>query len=324
MRTFLVLAVAAAIAAMTAVTAFATPRGSNGQIAFARFNPALGDTQVWVVNPDGSKEHLVQAASDTGECPRWSPDGARIATCGNPNGGATRIINPDTGSFTDLPMVDPDLFTGCGLWSPDGTRMACESFGFSDPSRNGLYTVRSSDAGGLIRLTSNPGGDDLPGDYSPDGSKFVFVRYDGDGNTVGMFVVNTNGTGLRQIMPAGTLFSSPGSWSPQGNDIVFSVHVTPDVHSSIWTVHSDGSGLHEINIVPANACGGLNSDPAADGCFHPSWSPDGTKVVFAKGKSADFDAQLYTVKRDGSGLTQITHQGVSAENPDWGTHPLTH
>src|SRR5262249_8328153 len=119
-------------------------------------------------------------------------------------------------------------------------------------------------------------------------------------------------------------FSSAGSWSPQGNEIVFSVRATPDAHSSIWSVHSDGSGLHQIAVAPANACGGLNADPAADGCFHPSWSPDGTRIVFAKGKSGAFDAQLYTVKRDGSGLTQITHGGVSALSPDWGTHPETH
>jgi Tol biopolymer transport system component len=80
--------------------------------------------------------------------------------------------------------------------------------------------------------------------------------------------------------------------------------------------------LHEIEVSPANACGGLNSNPSADGCFQPSWSPDGKKIVFAKGKSGDFNAEIYMVDADGTGLTQITHGGVGAENPDWGTHPL--
>jgi Tol biopolymer transport system component len=46
----------------------------------------------------------------------------------------------------------------------------------TDPSRNGIYTIRSSDGGGLTRITSHPGGDDNPGDDSPDGKRMVFVR----------------------------------------------------------------------------------------------------------------------------------------------------
>jgi TolB protein len=324
MRKLVVFAIVALLATVATVAAVAKPGGPNGEIAFARFNPALGDTQVWVVNPDGSNEHRVQGGTDAGECPKWSPDGSRIATCGDATGGATRLINPDDGSFDVVPAPDPSLFTPCAWWIAGGSRLVCETFGQDDPTLNGLYSIRSSDGGGLSRITSNPRGDDLPGDASPNGKKFVFVRYDGNGNTLGMFVVNTNGTGLRQIMPAGTAFSSSGDWSPKGNEIVFSMRVTPDVHSSIWVVHSDGTGLHEIDVSPANACGGLNSDPSADGCFSPSWSPDGRTIVFAKGKSGDFDSQLYTINADGSGLTQVTHDGVSAENPDWGTHPLPH
>jgi Tol biopolymer transport system component len=64
-----------------------------------------------------------------------------------------------------------------------------------------------------------------------------------------------------------------------------------------------------------------NDDPTADGCFSPAWSLDGTKIVFAKGKNSDIDANIYTVKVDGSGLTQVTQTGGS-QSPDWGTHPL--
>src|SRR5205823_12634689 len=79
----------------------ARPPGTNGMIAFARFNPALGDTQVYVINPDGTHERLVQSATDTGECPRWFSDGAHIATCGSPVG-LSRFINPDDGTYRDV------------------------------------------------------------------------------------------------------------------------------------------------------------------------------------------------------------------------------
>ena len=319
MRKLIVAALLVALAVGVSV-AGARPEGTNGLITFARFNPALGDTQVYVVNPDGTHERLVQGAIDTGECPKWFPDGTHIATCGSPVfGGGTRIINPDDGTYRDVGGQDAGLFNPCGSPSPDGTLLLCETFS-EDGRENGIHVVRASDGGGLRRITSNPGGDDVPGSWAPDGRRIVFHRFGPDGDE-GVFVVNVNGNGLRRILPPSTLAGIALNWSPQGNDIVFSRHVTPDVHSSIWIVHSDGSGLRPVNVQPNTACGGGNDDPAADGCFSPGWSPDGTKITFAKGKNGDVDANIYTVDVDGTGLTQVTHTGGS-NGPDWGVHPL--
>ena len=311
--------VTVALAAVAAVSAAAAPRGLNGQIAFARFNPTLGDTQVYVVNPDGSGQRLVQAATDPGECPTWVPDGAHIATCGAPDrAGGSRIINPDDKTFRDVDGLIPGLFNPCGWPSPDGTLLLCETFS-EDGSQNGIHTIRSSDGGGLTQITSNPGGDDVPADWSPNGKRILFGRFGPDGFE-GVFLVNTNGTGLKQVLSADFDLSSFGSWSPQGNEIVFSRHVTPDVHSSIWVVHTDGTDLHEINVQPASACGGADADPNALGCNEPTWSPDGTKIAFVRSHNNDVDGEIYTVNVDGTGLTQVTH-APSSGSPDWGTHP---
>jgi Tol biopolymer transport system component len=308
-----------AIAAISA-SAAARPLGTNGQIAFARFNPALGDTQVYVVNPDGSGQRLGQAPTDTGEFPRWFPDGAHIATCCDLPGGGSRIINPDDGTFRDIDGQYPGLFNPCGLPSPDGTLLLCETFS-DDGSQNGIHTIRSSDGGGLTQITSNPGGDDVPGSWSPNGKRIVFQRFDPTFDYEGVFVVNLNGTGLKRILPPTMQVNCcTFDWSPQGNNLVFSRHVTPDVHSSLWIVHSDGSRLHEINVQPASACGGANADPNALGCNGPTWSPDGTMIAFVRSHSNDVEGEIYTVNVDGSGLTQVTH-APGANTPDWGTHP---
>jgi TolB protein len=316
MRKFVILGLLFALGVGVGV-AGARPPGTNGQITFARFNPSLGDTQVYVVNPDGTHERLVQPTGDTGECPKWFSDGAHIATCGSPVG-LSRIINPDDGTFRDVGTQDPALFNPCGIPSPDGTLLLCETFS-EDGSQNGIHMVRSSDGGGLQQITSIPGGDDVPSSWSPDGKRIVFHRF-GPQSDEGVFVVNVNGTGLKQILPPAVSAGIALDWSPQGNDIVFSRRVTPDVHSSIWIAHADGSGLREVDIQPSTACGGANADPSADGCFGPGWSPDGTKIVFAKGQNGDVDANIYTVNFDGSGLTQVTHTGGS-QSPDWGVHP---
>ena len=92
--------------------------GTNGQIAFARVNPDLGDTQVYVVNPDGNAERLVQGPTDVGEVPKWFPGGAHIATCCDMPGGGSRIINPDDKTFRDIDGQYPGLFNPCGEPSP--------------------------------------------------------------------------------------------------------------------------------------------------------------------------------------------------------------
>ena len=57
---------------------------------------------------------------------------------------------------------DPTLETHCGFaWSPDGKRLPCETYGVDDPNRNGIYSIRVSDGGGLTRITSNPDGGDI-------------------------------------------------------------------------------------------------------------------------------------------------------------------
>jgi Tol biopolymer transport system component len=298
---------AAGIAAVVALPATAKPRGINGKIVFNADNVATGQEQVYTVDPDGSDLQLLASDAEAGQ---WSPEGMSILV----NGG---ILNFDTRSFTDLSLgtLYPDLFLGCGVWSPDGERLACEGLSFEvDPTLNGIYTVRSSDGSDLQRVTSAPFGDDCPSDYSPNGNRIVFTGA----------IVKIDGSGVRRITPAEMFLDfCSGSWSPQGNEIVFSTHV-PDFNyrSSIWVVHSDGTGLRQI---PVAGCGGLRSDPNSIGCQQPRWSPDGQKIVFGRHLLIPDDHfDLYTVNADGSGLFQVTNTpDLNEFNGDWGTHPVT-
>jgi len=310
MRKLVALAFLATITTVVAIPAAAKPPGANGKIVTS----VEGDAQVYTVDPDGTNQQVVAINGEPGQ---WSPDGTLISLF-------DRLLNPDDGSIIDLNLSAqyPDLFLPCGVWSPDGARLACEG-GFIDPSLQGVYTVRSSDGGDLQRVTSDPGGDDCPSDYSPNGKRLVFSR--ADATTYALYTVKLDGSGLQQITPPGMNFNfCNGSWSPQGNEILFSAHVPDSAYAStIWVVHSDGSGLRQI---PIPACGGLFSSSTFIGCGGaPSWSPDGTKIVFSRLVGATGQRDLYTVNADGSGLFQVTHTPDVAEDyaGDWGTHPLT-
>jgi Tol biopolymer transport system component len=314
----LVLVVAGA-GALVALPASAAPHGTNGKLLVNVDNSTTGTGQAYIVNPDGTDPQLI---ADNTEAGQWSPDGQRIEL--TLEGPETQVIyNVDTGTMTDLGLHTryPDLQLYCGIWSPDGSRLACDGFGQTDGSLNGVYTVRASDGGGLRRVTSNPNGEDCPSDYSPNGNRLVVTR--ASDTSYEIDTVKLDGSGMKRITPTGTDFDfCSGSWSPQGNEILFSAHIPDSDRSTIWVAQSDGSGLHQI---PVPGCGGARSDPNSIGCSNPVWSPDGQKIAFSRHfLLPDSHYDQYTVNADGSGLTQVTNTPDLQEDgiADWGTHPL--
>ena len=303
----------AVIALASATPAAARPRGTNGKILVNRAdNSATGEEQTFTVDPDGTDFALLANNSEAGQ---WSWDGTRIAMFEG-------VLDFDSGVLSSLNLDTqyPDMFLGCNLWSPDDDRLACEGFGLTDPSLNGIYTVRSTDGADLRRVTANPGGDDCPSDYSPNGNRIVFTRATETASA--LYTVRPDGSGLRQISSEGLNFNfCNGSWSPQGNEILLSAHQpTFEYHSSMWVLHANGTGLRRI---PMPDCGGLNADPEGVGCFNPSWSPDGQEIVFGR-QVDDQPRDIYTVNADGSGLFRVTNTpDIEEFSAEWGTHPIT-
>jgi Tol biopolymer transport system component len=293
--------------AAVAVPAQAKVPGPNGQIVFGRFNAGLGDFQIFTANPDGTSQ--AQLLPRVAECPRWSPNGSRILVCTANPGSLLRpaTVNPDGSGFTLLDNPDPTLNLACWAWSPDSTRLGCEGWDDANPGRPaGIFTVRSSDGGGLARVTANPSGaHDAMGDYSPDGSRITFLRSnDPNSGTGALFVVNTDGSGLRRIT-AWNSAQDPGSWSPDGKWILFS-----SKDGKVFVVHPDGSGLRQIT---------LDAGPGRYFAYQPAWSPDGTQIVL-RVFLATGEQHLYTVRPTGSGLRPVANTQGSDQFADWGPH----
>ncbi len=292
MRKLITLALlAAGITALIALPAAAKPRGTNGKIVVNVDNSVTGQEQVYTVDPDGTDPQFL--ANDT-EAGQWSPDGTKIAIFGGYLDFDTGAVTD-----LSLSALYPDLFLGCGVWSPDGARLACEGLSFEvDPTLNGIYTVRSSDGGDLQRVTSAPFGDDCPSDYSPNGKRIVstgttvkvsggglhqitpqgmsvdfcsgswspqgneilFSAHVPDTDRSTIWVVHSDGTGLRRIpVPGcGGPRSDPASigcqkpvWSPDGRKIMFERHfLTPNDHFDLYTVNADGTDLFQVTNTP--------------------------------------------------------------------------
>lgn len=295
----------------------------GGRIVFVRADPSegvmAGGGITYIVDADGSEVQELYSAGPSAD-PGWSPDGTEIQIFCCDDGGAAHIIDPESGELRTIPPPHPTLETFCGgAWSPDGERLACEVFGVDDPSRNGIYSIRASDGGDLSRITTNRGGDDIPGDYSPEGDRLVFVRSAEDGE-VGVFVTNVDRSGVRRISPPWVVVDDlfAGSWSPIDDRILFVARDTQDHHKAIWVVNADGSSPHRVRI--ARGCGRPLSDPDSFGCYSPGWSPDGRRIVFTRSSPDASEENIWIVNADGSGLVQLTNGGLD-DRADWGPDP---
>jgi Tol biopolymer transport system component len=318
----LVIIAAAMLLAPIAVTGPAQAKvpGPNGQIVFSRHDNTLDLNYIYLVNPDGSQLRPLSFPFDM-DVPHWSPDGTKIAfnsglnLCPPTCVGHTVIIDPDTGDYRILQPPDPNMFTSCTLWSPDATQLACSGENDSDSGVNGLYTIRSSDGGGLTRLTNaGPGLVDIPIDYSPDGTRIAFGRSSQEDHSCtkrsALFVINVDGTGLERITPWG-FCDDDGSWSPDGTEIAF------EHHGSMFVVHPNGSELAKIPL----------AIPGGSGAGDFVWSPDGTKIVFllfAHTGPNSYQEGIAIANADGSNVQQVTiaPDGTFDHEPDWGPHPL--
>lgn len=322
------------IASLTIIssTAWAKAPGANGQIAFTRYVGGgfdNGEPHVSLIAPDGSGEHQIPLPWPA-DLPVWSPDGSLlVVTVFVEDSLRPAIVSPDGASVTllQVPEASRDLALLCRTWSPDGTLILCQgdSFSAEHPESNGIYSIRATDGSHLTRLTTGAfppvfgpkgtcGGGDYPGDYSPDGTLFLFLRTQcgsgpaPDRNQRGaIFEANADGSGLRQLTPYGLAWSHPDGtprWSPDASRVLFG-----SAQGDLFTIRPDGSELTRIAL----ATGGGPSF-----AFAPGWSPDGQRIVFDLGLRSAGGLQIYSAKIDGSDLVRVTNGADVVGFPDWG------
>ncbi len=134
-------------------------------------------------------------------------------------------------------------------------------------------------------------GTDLRPNLNSDATRVVFVS-----NRTGRFEiysVNTDRTNLVQLTDTDELESDP-MWSPDDNNIVYRRR-----RGSTWTLYkmaADGSGQKQLT----RASGGEND-------IHPSWSPDGRKIVWVRARD-DGTGKIYIMNADGSGQHAISER----------------
>jgi Tol biopolymer transport system component len=268
---------------------------------------------------------------------KLSPDGKRIVFDSNRNRLPSEPLNT-----SDLFLMKPDgkdqtlLIRGSSAtWSPNGKYIAFHRSASGtglpikpDPGAatadSDIFIMRVPDLDGdvieePINITNTLLFIEDDADWSPDGQKIVFTRHpttDPAGNSPNAEICEVTLETLDVTCLTNNGEEERGStWSPDGTRIaymcrnqttgVFDICVM-DADSTGQTHLTDNSLLEPVNRLHAT----------------PTWSPDGTKIVFTRG-AAQTVAQLWQINAGGpAGETPLPHdstltQGVNG-GASWG------
>jgi Tol biopolymer transport system component len=195
--------------------------------------------------------------------------------------------------------------------SPGASRVTANGrIAFSDFITHQMYTVNPNGTG-LVQLTREPAGIAARWpNWSPDGSRLLFVRYNPSNGMGRIWIMNANGTGQRQLTS-----DTPGyrdyqpKYTPDGRRIVFTRCSPGDGLCAIWIMRADGT--HRRLLVP------FITAPNETNNFDPAVSPDGRHISYERFGFHGIASQVWMAGIDGKHAHPLTAPRLQAVAAAW-------
>jgi Tol biopolymer transport system component len=134
----------------------------------------------------------------------------------------------------------------------------------------------------------------------------VFYEKEGD-----IWSVNPDGTGAVDLTPGTIGAEQRPSPSADGRHVVFQTFTNEGWYVgrgwNIFSMNADGS--NEVNLTKTE-------DPVIN--FEPSFSPDGSKIVFMRQRPPDGDQDIWVIDANGTGAVELTNSpGINETEPEF-------
>ena len=225
----------------------------------------------------------------------WSATPASPLTIATLQAQASAIPAASTASFPDLEPASPSPIESTPGVLPSGA-----------PTGKIVYTCQVGNAGNHICLINADGSNfrQLTTDavkhwypsLSPDGQSALYSAYARD-YVYEIYEMNLASGVVTQLTNSLGVLKAP-EVSPDGKWIVFGLGTKED-GEEIWVMERSGAKPKRINKRG----------------WDPSWSADGTQILFASDSNGSI--QLYVMNADGSGVKRITDFDALRGRSDW-------
>jgi Tol biopolymer transport system component len=228
------------------------------QIVFNEFRAPDLRGQIWLMNADGSHQHVLLADGDfSDDRPSFTPDGGSVvfSRCRlDIEACAIYQIGLAGGTPTAITEIELGIQDFSPQYSVNG------NLGFTGVSRRGILCaiyLKSRDGEDMRQLTPAPLTARQP-DWSPDGNRIAVSSNSGTPQNEEIWVVDVDRSRLRQLTNNGNdYFARPHdyhpSWSPQGDAIVFERDAPDFSSSAIYIMEHDGTGCRKLLTLPTSS-----------------------------------------------------------------------
>lgn len=254
--------------------------------------------QIWITNDDGTNSQRLTNLSGWNDGPAWSPDRNKIAFSSDHADGSDDVyVMGSDGTGVISLTNNPNFGDREPSWSPDGQRIVFTRW--PSETNEPVLFVMKADGQDQVQLTF---GYDSQPDWSPDGNKIAFTR---NNDIYVISLTDTNEVNLSGAWGIDSIEGRP-DWSPDGKKIAFVSNKGDAFIGHIWTVNVDGSGGYTQ----------LTFD--ATDADHPSFSPDGSRIVFSRvANTITGSINLWIVNTDSKVVSRLTDTTHTDANPDW-------
>jgi Tol biopolymer transport system component len=291
----------------------------GSQIVFSKVLPNANASTLWEIDNNGTNEHelsaqpyafhLVPLATGGGPSPtvnvsQWTGPGVGPIVMLSENGDPIEqcrgyLTETASGAFSTCASIPPDAEGVVPSAASDGSVVYNNDIVTSVGGQGPVWLVAPGKS--AVELDSSP--EDENASISWDGSKVTFDRLDPATKSTSIYVVNSNGSGLKRVASGQVLQALEyPRFSPDGGSIAYSDG------GDEWLMNADGS---DQRMIVKEISG-----PA-------SWSPDGRWLAMANSIGSDGNAeQVFAYHTDGSDLydaldaaRQITHVAPNPSVP---------